>query len=128
MHFISNENSISINSLEFKLTEYHSNSNSNSNDLKSISNRIHFSYCFLICLVLDAWGKIPAAVLSGNTYDLGGFAQCFELDRDAESFETQYCLGRLFFDVQGNIMPKQYRYNLNNIMFPDMTSVDDLPM
>lgn len=49
---------------------------------------IHFS-------VIDSWGKLPSAVYSGNFYELGGFSQCFNIQRNHSTYKTQYCLGKL---------------------------------
>lgn len=55
------------------------------------------NYC---SIVVDSWGKVPAAWFSGNSYDFGGFAECFNIERNGESYKTQYCLGHLVFDLK----------------------------
>lgn len=49
-------------------------------------------------LVLDASGKWPSAIMSGNFYELGGFSQCFDVQRYGKPYKTQYCLGQFVFD------------------------------
>lgn len=48
--------------------------------------------------VIDAWGKLPSAVFSGNFYELGGFSQCFDIQKNDVTLKTQYCMGKLNVD------------------------------
>lgn len=55
---------------------------------------------FLSLAVIDAWGKIPSGILSGNVYELGQFDECLSTDKPIENEETtvlkgQYCLAQL---------------------------------
>lgn len=63
---------------------------------------------FVICTVLDAWGKMPAGVLSGNYYDFGEFSQCFNIQKNEQLYKTQYCLGKLIFDSPKPLKPKYF--------------------
>ncbi|XP_031636343.1 nose resistant to fluoxetine protein 6-like isoform X2 [Contarinia nasturtii] len=73
--------------------------------------------------IVDSWGKLPSGIFSGNTHDFGSYFQCLEIKR----YETQYCLGRLFYDLEEKIASKIYRYDINNIAFPDMVHVKNAP-
>lgn len=61
---------------------------------------------FIPNTVVDAWGKIPSGILSGNTYEFGEFSQCLGLKRDKKPYDTQYCLGQFVFDLNGIVKPK----------------------
>lgn len=43
-------------------------------------------------------------IFSGNLYELGGFSQCLNIKRDGHRYKTQYCLGQLIFELNGDIM------------------------
>ncbi|XP_031635113.1 nose resistant to fluoxetine protein 6-like [Contarinia nasturtii] len=95
-------------------------------DLKVIQNGLMRDE-FWAMKFLDSWGKIPSGLLNGNTHDFGAFSQCLHIERNDEAYETQYCTGRLFFNLLGNSTQKSYRYNINNIIFPDVIQIEDLP-
>jgi hypothetical protein len=45
---------------------------------------------------MDAWGKIPSGIFSGNLYDFGSFDQCLRFEHDPENqgigrIEGQHC-------------------------------------
>ena len=42
--------------------------------------------------MIDAWGKIPPGLLTGNLMSLGQFDECMDLNDDKESVIPQYCL------------------------------------
>ncbi|XP_031625866.1 nose resistant to fluoxetine protein 6-like [Contarinia nasturtii] len=69
------------------------------NELTAIENALKSSEPWAF-EVVDAWGKIPSGVLSGNYYDAGAFSQCFNIKRNGELFKTQYCMGNLVFDLE----------------------------
>lgn len=58
-----------------------------------------FSECirFHIFEVVDAWGKLPSGILSGNSFEPGSFSQCFHIERNGADYKTQYCIGTLIF-------------------------------
>ncbi|XP_031623576.1 nose resistant to fluoxetine protein 6-like [Contarinia nasturtii] len=96
------------------------------NELKAIQNGLISREQWALEIV-DSWGKIPSGVFSGNTHDFGSFSQCLKIRHNDKVYETQYCLGRLFYDVEEKIASKLYRYPINNVIFPDMVHVNDLP-
>lgn len=52
--------------------------------------------------VVDAWGKLPSGILSGNSFEPGSFSQCFHIERDGIEYKTQYCVGTLM------VQPKRF--------------------
>lgn len=66
------------------------------NDHQIIEDFLHF------ISVLDAWGKVPAGILSGNYFDLGAFSQCFHINQNDKHYPTQYCIGQ--FKISRNEM------------------------
>lgn len=62
--------------------------------------------------VLDSWGKFPSALFSGNFYDFGGFAQCFDIKRDGKHYETQYCLGQIILEQKTTAMNESILYTV----------------
>lgn len=45
--------------------------------------------------VIDAWGKLPSGMMSGNSYALGNFDQCLSIEKsvtNAGTIKGQYCL------------------------------------
>lgn len=55
---------------------------------------------YFLIAVIDAWGKIPSGILSGNVYELGQFDECIAIEQvmDNQSTNTlkgQYCLAQL---------------------------------
>lgn len=78
-----------------------------------------------LCLVVDAWAKIPSTVLSGNMFEFGGFSECFHIERDQELYKTQYCLGYMIVDFNGGLIPKSQQRN--NGLFPISIEADDEP-
>lgn len=63
-------------------------------------------YVFRDCSVLDAWGKLPSAILQGNLFEFGGFSECFHIKRNGISYKTQYCMADLVFDFKGIAKPR----------------------
>lgn len=65
--------------------------------------QIQFGWAIIVFLfslqVVDSWGKIPSTWFSGNSYEFGGFSECFNIERNGEMYKTQYCLGHLLFDL-----------------------------
>lgn len=57
---------------------------------------------------MDAWGKIPSGMLSGNIIELGNFDQCIAVKHklgpqpDDDTFEGQYCLGLINMPMPNN--------------------------
>lgn len=60
---------------------------------------------FVLHSVLDAWGKVPSAIFSGNLYDLGGFSQCSNIERQGKVYKTQYCIGQVV--IESDIVQQQ---------------------
>lgn len=58
---------------------------------------IQIEYFRRLILVYDAWAKMPSGILNGNFMEFGSFAQCFNVKRNEQIYETQYCLGHLTF-------------------------------
>lgn len=58
---------------------------------------------------------VPAAIFSGNLYDFGGFSQCFNIKRNDNNFETQYCFGQLVIDLSGDALSIFYDARSNKI-------------
>lgn len=56
-------------------------------------------------IVSDSWGKLPSGISSGGSYDFGAFKQCLHIERDGEHYPTQYCIGKIVFDLK-DILPK----------------------
>lgn len=55
---------------------------------------INFFTLQLLFSVVDAWGKTPSGVLSGNIADLGNYDQCLRIRHELETdniFQGQYC-------------------------------------
>lgn len=75
--------------------------------------------------VLDAWGKVPSAILSGNLYDFGGFSECFHIDINNTLYKTQYCLGHAIFDK--GAMPSMRSYQHNDFIYPNILPTDNEP-
>lgn len=54
----------------------------------------------ILATVIDAWGKLPSGILTGNFFDFGSFDECFEVeinrDKSGELIHPQYCLGKVF--------------------------------
>lgn len=48
-------------------------------------------------IVLDAFGRIPQAVMQGNTYELGTYDQCVNIFEELGNvtIKGKYCLGGL---------------------------------
>lgn len=67
---------------------------------------------YFVHSVLDSWGKFPSAIFSGNLYDLGGFAQCFDIKRDGKHYETQYCLGQIIIEQTRTAMNESMLYTV----------------
>lgn len=65
--------------------------------------------------VVDSWGKLPSALLSGNFYDFGGFSECFHITRNNSGYQTQYCLGDLMLEFNG--MPKEQKVSQWNVPY-----------
>lgn len=77
------------------------------------------------CAVVDSWGKIPSAVFSGNLFEFGGFSECFHIKRDENLYKTQYCLGKMIFDVNGISLPQPKQNNVNNFNIPKLMQTDN---
>lgn len=57
--------------------------------------------------MLDAWGKLPAGILTGNIWELGQFDQCMKVEQnmtDTSLMKGQYCLVPIRF--QDDVMTK----------------------
>lgn len=56
--------------------------------------------------VLDAWGKVPSGILSGNLLEFGSFEQCldttYKYDEVEDEIHPQYCLGQFVFKTGDN--------------------------
>lgn len=61
------------------------------------SNFLIDQFFFSSHLVIDSWGKIPVGLMSGNFFDLGAFAQCFQIKQNNRHYPTQYCIGQFKF-------------------------------
>lgn len=50
--------------------------------------------------VIDAWGKLPSGMLTGNAYEFGSFDECFDVQlkrRNTNEFiRPQYCLAKVY--------------------------------
>lgn len=50
--------------------------------------------------MIDAWGKLPSGMLTGNSYEFGSFDECFDVHirrRSTNEFiHPQYCLAKVF--------------------------------
>ncbi|XP_055608118.1 nose resistant to fluoxetine protein 6-like [Uranotaenia lowii] len=75
--------------------------------------------------MLDAWGKWPSGILSGNMYDLGHYDQCRKFEyvthqedanRSAESIRGRYCL----MDVPLTILSDFFNNNTVQRGFPTL--------
>lgn len=47
--------------------------------------------------VLDSWGVIPSERIF-NTFEMGSFTQCFQIERNGIEYRTKYCLPYLEFE------------------------------
>lgn len=57
--------------------------------------------------MIDAWGKIPSGIMSGNSYALGNFDQCLSIEKyvtDAGTVKGQYCLATVGIKLDRNEM------------------------
>lgn len=81
----------------------------------------HFSFEYL---VIDAWGKLPSGILSGNFYEFGAFSQCFNIERFNELYETQYCLGYLIIG-KGVVSRKLHQSDI--VTLPNIFQTVDAP-
>lgn len=81
----------------------------------------------IFILVLDAWGKFPSSIFEGNLYEFGGFAECFQIKRNAEQYKTQYCLGNLIIDLKGIMQQNAYQNDFHNVPVPDVVQSDEDP-
>lgn len=68
-------------------------------------------------LVVDAWGKAPSSVLEGNFFELGGFSECFHIERNNSHYESKYCMGQFELDLKGNLTPKTQQFDFDDILF-----------
>lgn len=73
--------------------------------------RISRNYFLFSESVLDSWGRIPSGILSGNLYDFGDFRRCFHLDRNGETYPTQYCVGKIIVDFDAFLTPDYIQKN-----------------
>lgn len=65
--------------------------------------------------MIDAWGKLPSGILSGNLYEIGNFDQCLEIDHSTKNFgqlNGQYCLTQL------SVSANSSEFDLNKLL-PD---------
>lgn len=61
---------------------------------------------------MDAWGKLPSALLDGNLYDFGGFSECFRVKRNDVLYgKSKYCMGQILIDLNGMIGATKPRAN-----------------
>lgn len=68
---------------------------------------------------MDAWGKLPSAVFSGNSFEFGGFSECFHIEKDQQIYNTKYCMGNLIANVDALSNPYSAAMN------PPMTFEED---
>ncbi|XP_037961082.1 O-acyltransferase like protein-like [Teleopsis dalmanni] len=68
-------------------------------DLREVLNGIERDEVWAFKFI-DAWGKVPAGILYGNTVEMGNFGECLSisatLDKD-ESITGKYCLSNVRF-------------------------------
>ncbi|XP_031616894.1 nose resistant to fluoxetine protein 6-like [Contarinia nasturtii] len=108
-------------------TEPHNNNNKCLTELEAIQDGLIAQEEWAL-RILDSWGKIPSGVFSGNTHDYGMFSQCMKIKQDREVYETQYCLGQLFYDLDEKIASKLYRrYDSSKLVLPDMVHIQNFP-
>lgn len=81
----------------------------------NVSNGTVFMLFFLCLSVVDAFGKLPSAIFDGNFYELGGFTECFHIQRNEVPYKTQYCMANLIFDINLAGIPKP-RSNQHDIL------------
>lgn len=79
-------------------------------ELKKIKNGLQNTEQWAMKLV-DSWGKIPSAVFSGNSFEFGGFSECFHIERDQKSYDTKYCLGNLILNIDSLTNPHNAAMN-----------------
>lgn len=70
--------------------------------------------------VIDAWGKFPSGFLEGNFYEFGSFSECFNIQRETESYNTKYCLGQIVLHLDGISSSKSHQYNAINNILPNV--------
>lgn len=56
---------------------------------------ILFSFLWVHCSAVDAWGKIPSGILNQNFFDSGSFSECFHIVRNGRNYKTRYCIAQL---------------------------------
>lgn len=57
--------------------------------------------------IRDAWGKVPAGLLSGNYFDLGSFDQCIDVSyysNDVGEIAGQHCTLMIPYNLEMNPM------------------------
>lgn len=69
--------------------------------------------------MVDAWGKLPSALLEGNLYDFGGFSECFHIERNEQHYNTKYCLGQMEIDINEALISNKSLSKLYNGLYPD---------
>lgn len=53
---------------------------------------------------------INLGLFSGNFHEFGEFEQCFNIKRNGELYETQYCLGHLSFNATDWLQQESHRH------------------
>lgn len=78
---------------------------------------------FRVCLVVDAWGKLPSAIFQGNLFEFGGFSECFHIERNENVYKTQYCMADLVFDFNGIAKPRLNQHNIEMFNIINMSKI-----
>ncbi|XP_055304016.1 uncharacterized protein LOC129569308 [Sitodiplosis mosellana] len=94
-------------------------------ELETVANALMNSEEWALKL-LDAWGKFPSGLFSGNFHDFGEFSQCFSIKRNGELYRSQYCLGHLSFDVEGWLQQKPNQHIKQILGAPDLLEVRNI--
>lgn len=76
--------------------------------------------------MLDAWGKFPSGIFSGNFHEFGAFSQCFNITRKEELYKTQYCLGHLTLNVDGWLQQTSHQHIKQVLNTPNILQARNL--
>lgn len=70
--------------------------------------------------MLDAFGRIPAALSQGNRIDLGLYDQCVEINEVIENVDIKgrYCLAGFMLSLPETEMPAMLSVCLPNACYP----------
>lgn len=71
-----------------------------------LENRCKINILFA---VMDAWGKTPSGIFSGNSVSMGDFDQCIAVKHEIASsneFEGQYCIMEVLVNITAMNKPE----------------------